>query len=282
MTGRQGRNVNRLKDAYATLGVAPDAAPLEIRRAYLRLVRTWHPDRYSHDPAMQQRAAEMLKVVNDAYEKVCAESGRRQEESSAGSSASPVERVRKQEQEPAATTPAGERSRSGDAGSRVSFFSSWQNWVFMMLAGAVVYAVEMRYGSLYLGAGYLLEMLALPAVFALACNLPRHAPGRILWRAYIAVVCLFGAVLLYDSLSFFNEPDEVFLQGEPFAPGQTGSPWGYSQGVSPGSPGDRIMTKKPYSGGPSAPVPPQVNVPDAPLAPVAPVAPSAPLAPPAR
>jgi molecular chaperone DnaJ len=50
-------------DYYATLGVARDASPEDIKRAYRRLARELHPD-VSPDPA----SAERFKDVTNAYE----------------------------------------------------------------------------------------------------------------------------------------------------------------------------------------------------------------------
>ncbi len=51
------------RDLYAMLGVAPTATPAEIRQAYRRLVRQYHPDRHPGDPAAHARMVE----INAAY-----------------------------------------------------------------------------------------------------------------------------------------------------------------------------------------------------------------------
>ena len=56
--------------AFAVLEIAPDAGPAEIRRAYRRLVRRWHPDRFANDPQGRAEATERLRVINRAYEVV--------------------------------------------------------------------------------------------------------------------------------------------------------------------------------------------------------------------
>lgn len=58
----------RLKPPHEVLGVAAQCSPDEARRAYLALVRTYHPDRA--DPFMAQYNEEMLKIVNLAYERL--------------------------------------------------------------------------------------------------------------------------------------------------------------------------------------------------------------------
>lgn len=50
------------------LGVDPQASPEEIREAYLRLVKAYHPD--LSDSFMVRHNQEMLKLINAAYEKL--------------------------------------------------------------------------------------------------------------------------------------------------------------------------------------------------------------------
>jgi len=55
---------------YEILGLSPDAS-IEVRKqAYKDLVKVWHPDRFSHDPRLQQKAQEKLQEINEAYEKI--------------------------------------------------------------------------------------------------------------------------------------------------------------------------------------------------------------------
>ena len=53
---------------FETLALEPDASPEEIKRAYLALVKQWHPDRFAHDPVQQKHAEERMKTINVAYE----------------------------------------------------------------------------------------------------------------------------------------------------------------------------------------------------------------------
>ena len=55
-------------DYYARLGVSSDATPDELRRAYLRLVKLWHPDRYTGAPdSLRARAERRVRQLNEAY-----------------------------------------------------------------------------------------------------------------------------------------------------------------------------------------------------------------------
>lgn len=55
------------------LGVAADASQDEIKRAYRRLARTWHPDRHERDRKAQHRAHLEWVRVQVAYETLCGE-----------------------------------------------------------------------------------------------------------------------------------------------------------------------------------------------------------------
>ena len=56
-------------DYYARLDAAPTATPDELRRAYLRLVKLWHPDRYTGAPEqLRDRAERRMRQLNEAYD----------------------------------------------------------------------------------------------------------------------------------------------------------------------------------------------------------------------
>ncbi len=59
---------NDLFDSYKVLELEPGASPEETKRAYRDLVQIWHPDHYSHNSRLQQKAEEKLKKINAAYE----------------------------------------------------------------------------------------------------------------------------------------------------------------------------------------------------------------------
>lgn len=58
---------NDLDRYYELLGVAPGASGQELKDAYRDLAKVWHPDRFSQDPRLQQKAQEKLKEINEAY-----------------------------------------------------------------------------------------------------------------------------------------------------------------------------------------------------------------------
>jgi curved DNA-binding protein CbpA len=53
---------------HELLGVPAGAAPDQIKAAYLRLVKTYHPDKA--DPFMARHNSEMIKLINAAYDKL--------------------------------------------------------------------------------------------------------------------------------------------------------------------------------------------------------------------
>ncbi|MFT3700262.1 MAG: DnaJ domain-containing protein [Kofleriaceae bacterium] len=56
-----------LREAYRVLEIAPGATRDQAREARNVLAKVWHPDKHHGDPKLQDRAAEKLRQVNDAY-----------------------------------------------------------------------------------------------------------------------------------------------------------------------------------------------------------------------
>lgn len=57
------------KDPYKVLGVAPNASDDEIKTAYRKLARKYHPDKYA-DSDLKDLADEKMKEINSAYEEI--------------------------------------------------------------------------------------------------------------------------------------------------------------------------------------------------------------------
>ena len=53
-----------MRDPYQALGVAKNASPAEIKKAYRKLAKQYHPDRNQNDP----KAKEKFSEINSAYE----------------------------------------------------------------------------------------------------------------------------------------------------------------------------------------------------------------------
>ena len=54
------------EDAYVVLGVSNDATDAEIKRAFRKLARQYHPDRNPGDAAAEER----FKAIQSAYDAV--------------------------------------------------------------------------------------------------------------------------------------------------------------------------------------------------------------------
>ena len=53
---------------YQVLEIEAGASPDDIKQAYKVLAKVWHPDRFSENPKLKQKAEEKLKRINAAYE----------------------------------------------------------------------------------------------------------------------------------------------------------------------------------------------------------------------
>jgi molecular chaperone DnaJ len=62
------------KDYYATLGVAKDASQQDIKKAFRKLARTYHPDNNQGDDAAEAK----FKEINEAYETIGDEESRKE------------------------------------------------------------------------------------------------------------------------------------------------------------------------------------------------------------
>jgi hypothetical protein len=59
---------DEIRQAYATLELAPGASLDEVKARHKTLVRTWHPDRYQSDPIGQAEALQQMRNINHAYQ----------------------------------------------------------------------------------------------------------------------------------------------------------------------------------------------------------------------
>ena len=55
-----------MADPYQILGVSPDASDEEIKRAYRKLAKQYHPDANPGD----EYAAKKMQEINDAYDRI--------------------------------------------------------------------------------------------------------------------------------------------------------------------------------------------------------------------
>src|SRR5689334_3216993 len=61
-----------INHAYEILGLIPGASLAQVKQAYRKLVKIWHPDRFS-DQKQKQKAEEKIKIINAAYNKLRSE-----------------------------------------------------------------------------------------------------------------------------------------------------------------------------------------------------------------
>lgn len=61
-----------MNDPYQVLNVSRDASDEEVKKAYLKLARKYHPDNY-HDSPLEDLAQEKMKEINAAYEQITKE-----------------------------------------------------------------------------------------------------------------------------------------------------------------------------------------------------------------
>jgi uncharacterized protein YjbI with pentapeptide repeats len=62
--------MDELGRCYLLLGLEPGATPAEIKEAWRDLAQVWHPDRFSGNQRLQNKAQEKLKQINEAYDRL--------------------------------------------------------------------------------------------------------------------------------------------------------------------------------------------------------------------
>ena len=61
-----------MNDPYKVLNVPYNATDEEIKQAYRKLAKKYHPDRYQNSP-LAESASEKMKEINDAYDRITSE-----------------------------------------------------------------------------------------------------------------------------------------------------------------------------------------------------------------
>lgn len=59
-----------MKDPYIVLGISRDATDEEVKNAYRRLARKYHPDNYADDNPLKDLANEKMQEINAAYDEI--------------------------------------------------------------------------------------------------------------------------------------------------------------------------------------------------------------------
>ena len=58
-----------MNDPYRILGISSDATDEEVKKAYRKLAKKYHPDRYQNSP-LAEEASEKMTEINAAYEQI--------------------------------------------------------------------------------------------------------------------------------------------------------------------------------------------------------------------
>lgn len=264
--------MNPIKHSYDLLGVRHGAPFKDVRHAYLRLVREWHPDRFPDDPQRQRLAQERLKVIIEAYRVLeKALSGERESPGAEVMPASPAPG------EGSGARPGASRAQGGARGIEsnglIRFLSFWPNVLFL--------AYLLFTGRMAVGRGdllYFLQMSIVPLIFAVLCN-SRLGGRQGLWKAYVAAICIFAVLLAADASMVRRGVRDTWIprspdSGEATAPSVKG-PFG---GALPEPQPGEFERRAP--GGLREVAPP--TPPSAPETPIPPEAPAAPVVPKGR
>ena len=59
---------DRITNYYTLLELLPTATEPEIKKAWHEQLQVWHPDRFTHAPALHQKAEARTKLLNQAYQ----------------------------------------------------------------------------------------------------------------------------------------------------------------------------------------------------------------------
>lgn len=270
-------DVDSVRQAFAVLDLSPDASLKEVRTAYRALVRSWHPDRFAHDPRLQQKAQERLKLINAAYH--LARRNIRPPSSEIDSpfrfspTAVPSAVAAAAATAGAPSTANGRPKKSPHRPPPTIERPVVLNAMFLFLVVAVIWSTGRKYDVSSQGLSHILLILTIPTLCALLSNSPFRT--RQLRGGYLAAIMLASVISLFDHPRL-TEPSDVahpvLVEGEPIYHGGRASS---EVNVFPGEfglgPTDRHSESGPRT--PLAPV-----APSAPLAP-APAPPSAPQAP---
>ena len=117
-----------LSKAYELLGVKPGVSMRDLKAAHRDLAKVWHPDRFQHDPRLQEKAQEKLKEINEAYDLL-----------SSGKVPRPVSRPPEPTPQGAYRTAYAKSEKAATAHST----GSWK-WAAVLLVFAAVFAYTTR------------------------------------------------------------------------------------------------------------------------------------------
>ena len=62
--------MDKIESYFRLFDLKPGASSQDLKKAYKRLAKQWHPDRFANDPTVSEVAEEKIKVINIAYEEL--------------------------------------------------------------------------------------------------------------------------------------------------------------------------------------------------------------------
>lgn len=131
-----------MNDPYKVLGVSPSATDEEIKQAYRKLAKQYHPDKYVDNP-LSGLASEKMKEINEAYDRILNDRKREKRDYTSGasdpytSSSGNAYRTRSRFNEIRHMINTGNFAAAEQALSEVSSNERTGEWYYLM--GVVVY-----------------------------------------------------------------------------------------------------------------------------------------------
>lgn len=184
-------------EAAAVLGIGLDADDAEVDRAYRRLARDLHPDRFIGAPETSVQAANVLFVdVSTARDVLMKSAARgRPADRSDAAPGSPAEAPRPPAPPPApAPRPPRADASAAAAGSPVGPFSWWLfgTWALLLTVGALF---SLSVGPLLHPVDPWLRLIPL-VLFALATALARR---HWVWRVTLVLIAVTAVATVIDT-----------------------------------------------------------------------------------
>jgi len=186
------------RDYYAILGVAPDATHDQLRQAYRRLAKLWHPDRYVNaPPALRAQAERRMRALTAAYF-VVGDAIRRH-------------LYDQRRADVAAQTPGGYTQRSGRRASDTTDYTGYMAWSGAEQDGPLDHASQNPNG-----AGIFFGALALVVGIGLFVGATQSGSA---WVFVFGGTLLVGLIVLALVFSSQNSPfanaANRLMEGEP-------------------------------------------------------------------
>lgn len=128
---------------YALLEILPTATDGDIKKAWQEQIQVWHPDRFSHSPALHKKAETRTQMINQAYQTLSDPSKRTRYDDAMQDVPSPAPAPPPRETRPTTTTPPpraqpAPRSRQGARGPQAPVTLSRQGHPVTMVPACTI------------------------------------------------------------------------------------------------------------------------------------------------